>query len=126
MIVLDSSAWIEIFRDGPNCTVFRDAVAGSDGVLLPTISVFEIVKRMLRETDDAVVADIAGTLQQLTTSVALDGDLAQRAAGTALTTGLGMADAIILATARRHFAELWTQDADFEGLAGVRYVARKD
>lgn len=34
-----------------------------------------------------------------------------------------MADSIIVATARQFNAVLWTQDADFETLAGVRYVA---
>ena len=33
---------------------------------------------------------------------------------------LTMADGIILATARRAGATLWTQDADFEGMTGVR------
>ena len=35
-----------------------------------------------------------------------------------------MADASILATAYSEEAELWTQDADFEGLPGVRYFPR--
>jgi predicted nucleic acid-binding protein len=35
-----------------------------------------------------------------------------------------MADSIMLATARRFGAVLWTQDADFEHIAGVRYVAK--
>ena len=38
--------------------------------------------------------------------------------------GLPMADSIIYATARRHGAVLWTQDAYFDGLAGVQ-VFRK-
>ncbi|AGA35479.1 hypothetical protein TVNIR_3855 [Thioalkalivibrio nitratireducens DSM 14787] len=32
-----------------------------------------------------------------------------------------MADSIILATAREFGATLWIQDADFEGIEGVRY-----
>ena len=35
-----------------------------------------------------------------------------------------MADGIILATARSTGAVLWTQDADFEGMAHVRYFAK--
>ncbi len=30
----------------------------------------------------------------------------------------------MLATARRHGATLWTQDADFKGLEGVRVVSK--
>jgi predicted nuclease of predicted toxin-antitoxin system len=36
-----------------------------------------------------------------------------------------MADSVVLATARQHDATVWTQDADFEQLSGVRYRPRK-
>lgn len=36
-----------------------------------------------------------------------------------------MADRIMLATAQAADATLWTQDADFEDLPGVRYVAKR-
>jgi predicted nuclease of predicted toxin-antitoxin system len=46
--------------------------------------------------------------------------------------GIAMADSIVLATAQRNEAILWTQDAgrrtqdaDFEGLVGTRYVAKR-
>jgi predicted nucleic acid-binding protein len=32
---------------------------------------------------------------------------------------------VILATARLHEATIWTLDADFKGLPGVRYFARE-
>ncbi len=38
--------------------------------------------------------------------------------------GLPLADSLIYAIARHHGAELWTQDAHFEGLAGVRYFPK--
>jgi predicted nucleic acid-binding protein len=31
---------------------------------------------------------------------------------------------VILATARAHNAVLWTQDADFEGIEGVRFIKK--
>ena len=45
-------------------------------------------------------------------------------ARTGLETSLPLADSVILATARAHEATLWTQDADFEGIEGVRYFGR--
>lgn len=36
-----------------------------------------------------------------------------------------MADSLILATAHAQGATLWTQDADFEGIPGVKYVPKK-
>jgi toxin FitB len=36
-----------------------------------------------------------------------------------------MADSIMLATAQRHRATLWTQDSDFDGLSGAKHYARR-
>jgi hypothetical protein len=57
--------------------------------------------------------------------VDLDDRLALEATEVSVETKLALADSVILATARAHDAELWTQDSDFEGLEGVRYRARK-
>src|SRR5258705_4879333 len=38
---------------------------------------------------------------------------------------IAMADSVMLATARRNGTPLWTQDSDFEELAGVRYHAKR-
>jgi len=37
---------------------------------------------------------------------------------------MAIADSIILATARAYDATLWTQDADFCGIGGVKYVKK--
>ncbi len=50
--------------------------------------------------------------------------LALRAAAISVPLKLPMADSIILATARSYGATLWTQDADFESIEGVRYVPK--
>jgi predicted nucleic acid-binding protein len=60
-----------------------------------------------------------GSIVELTPPIALD------AARTSASLGLPMADSIILATARVHQATLWTQDSDFEGIEGVRYIAQE-
>lgn len=54
--------------------------------------------------------------------VDLDADLAMRAASLGLLHTLPLADSVMLATARVYGATLWTQDADFDGIDGVRYV----
>jgi predicted nucleic acid-binding protein len=51
-------------------------------------------------------------------------DLAAAAADLAQAHKLAMVDAIILASARENDAELWTQDDNFKGLDGVRYVEK--
>ena len=39
--------------------------------------------------------------------------------------GIAMADTVMLATAQRLRATLWTQDSDFDGLLGVKYYAKR-
>ena len=53
--------------------------------------------------------------------VDLDSALAISAARLGVRHRIPLADSIVLATARRYSATVWTQDADFETLEGVRY-----
>jgi predicted nucleic acid-binding protein len=123
VIVLDSSAWIEVFRPSGN-PAFRDALREDGEVIVPAICLYEVTKRLLREFDEDVVSEIVEPMTQTGVFEPMDADLATRASGMSLTTGLAMADAIILTSARRRFAPLWTQDPHFEGLEGVHYVER--
>lgn len=59
-----------------------------------------------------------GLVVELTSSLALS------AARIGAEKKLPLADSIIYATAIDREATLWTQDADFEGLPGVRYFPR--
>jgi len=86
---------------------------------VPVITVYEVVKKLAREAGDEV-ASAALSLMQRGHVVPVDLPLALDAA----TRGLPLADSLIYATAQRHGAELWTQDAHFEGLAGVRYFRK--
>jgi len=57
--------------------------------------------------------------------VDLPSTLALSAAKVSAQLSIPMADSVMLATARAADAVLWTQDADFATVAGVRYVAKK-
>ena len=124
MNIIDSSAWLEYFADGPNANFFAPAIEKTAKLLIPTLSLYEGFKRVLQQREESQALQAVATMQQgqvvdLTSSLALD------AARISLTEKLPLADSIILATARAYGATLWTQDADFKGIEGVRYVARK-
>ena len=123
MNVVDSSGWLEYFGDGPNAAFFSDPLAKPDDLIVPAISVFEVFKRVLQQRDEASALQVAALMQQ-GREVALDPALAMAAAKLSFELKLPMADSIILATARQFNAVLWTQDADFANLPGVRYAAR--
>jgi len=120
--VVDSSAWLAYFGDGPNAGEFADAVADADHLIVPTITLFEVFERIRVQRDlDAALYAVAH--MQRGRVVDLDAHLAIAAAELSAESGLPMADSVILATARAAGAVLWTQDADFAGLDGVEYRA---
>lgn len=120
MNVVDSSGWLEYLADGPNASFFAPAIERSADLLVPTLSIFEVFKRVLGQRDESqALQSIAlmhqGQVVELTASLALDAARLSRSAR------LPMADSIMLATARAHGATLWTQDSDFAGLPDVRF-----
>ena len=122
MNVVDSSGWLEYLADGPNAEFFAPPIEAVRELLVPTICVLEVFKRVLQQRgEDAALQAVAlmrqGRLVDLTFSTAL------AAAKTGHELKLPLADSVILATARLFDATLWTQDADFEGLEHVRFVA---
>lgn len=124
MNVVDSSAWLEYFGDGPNAGEFADAIAETERLIVPSITLFEVFKRIRLQRDlDSALYAVAQ--MQRGRVVDLGANLAIAAAELGAETGLPMADSIILATARAADATLWTQDADFEGMAGVEYRRAK-
>jgi predicted nucleic acid-binding protein len=124
MNVVDSSGWLEYFINGENDVFFAPVIENADDVLVPTISLFEVFKRVLIEKnrDDALEA-IA--LMKEGRVVDLDDSLALVAAELSYELKLPMADSIILATARAYDAILWTQDMHFKDLEGVKYIEKK-
>jgi len=54
----------------------------------------------------------------------LNQTLALSAAKLSIDLKLPMADSLILATTRAYQAILWTQDADFKDVDGVRYIKK--
>ena len=120
MNVVDSSAWLEYFADGPNADDFAKPISNTADLLVPTITVFEVFKRV-RTQRDPEAALFAVAQMKRGRLVDLDGDLAIAAAELSSETGLALADSIVLATARSEDAVLWTQDSDFRGLPDVEY-----
>jgi predicted nucleic acid-binding protein len=122
--VVDSSGWLEYFAGGANASFFAPSIKATDTLVVPTICMYEVFKRLLtqRGEEDALQAIgimSLGILADLTREIAVN------AAYISSDLQIAMADSIILATARAHNAILWTQDADFEGMDGVQYIGKK-
>jgi predicted nucleic acid-binding protein len=124
MNLVDSSAWLEYFADGPNADAFAQAVEATDDLIVPTICLYEVFKAVLRQRGESAAFSAIALMRQGRV-VDLTERIALLAADLSLQTKLPMADSIILATARMHDAHIWTQDEDFDGLDGVTYVVKQ-
>lgn len=123
-VVVDSSGWIEFFVDGPNASWFGQAIQGASDLVVPSVTVLEVYRYVLRERGRHDALQAAATMRQGRV-VDLDEGLAIEAAELGGSLKLPLADSIIYATALANGAELWTQDADFEGLESVRFRAKR-
>jgi toxin FitB len=123
MNVVDSSGWLEYLADAANADFFAPLVEDPDRLIVPSISIFEVFKHVLRHRGEDAALQAAALMQQGQV-VELDVPLGIRAAQLGLEYQLPLADSVILATAKAFSAVLWTQDADFKNVPGVQYRAK--
>ena len=123
MNVVDSSAWLEYFANGPNADFFAPIVEKTSELIVPTLSLYEVFKRVLQQRGEGDALQAVAVMVQATV-VDLDMDVALSAAKLSIDLKLPMADSVMLATARRYGAVFWTQDAHFDGVQGVEYRRR--
>ena len=124
MNIVDSSGWLAYFADEPNAKLFQTPLKDTSSLVVPSITIYEVVKVVLRETSENEALQAAAAMQKGTV-VDLTVTLAIAASKISLEHGLTMADSVIIATAKAFDAVIWTQDSDFKNIAGVKYFPKK-
>jgi predicted nucleic acid-binding protein len=124
MNIVDSSGWLEYFAEGENASFFAPVIEDTKHLIVPVICLYEVFKRLMSQRgENTALVNIGdmhqGQIAELTSPIAL------QAAKLSTDLKIAMADSIILATARAYDATLWTQDADFDGIDGVKYIDKK-
>jgi len=119
--IVDSSGWLEYFADGPNASFFAPAIQRPQDLIVPTVSIYEVFKRIVQQKDESDGLRAVAAMHQGSV-LPLDEGLALSAARLSLDVKLPMADSIMLATAKATESVFWTQDAHFKDMEGVRYV----
>ena len=119
-VVLDSSCWLEYFSNSSRAELYAGIIGQTATLIVPIITIYEVYKVALREfgvahANQAVALMREGQVVDINLNLALS----------AAATGLPMADSLIYATAQTRGAILWTQDAHFKALAGVKFFAKK-
>ncbi|MDB4584605.1 type II toxin-antitoxin system VapC family toxin [Draconibacterium sp.] len=123
MNVIDSSAWLSYFAGDSNARLFAKPIEALDKLLVPSITITEVFKSVLRQRNEESALEVVAHMEQGTV-IALDGELAINAAVFGIELKLPLADSIIYATARKYDAVVWTQDTDFKGLENVKFYSK--
>ena len=124
MNVVDSSGWLEYFANGSKADFFAPAITDELNLVVPTICMFEIFKRLSLQLGKEPALQAMGMLYRGQV-VPLSDEIALLAALVSLDHQLPLADSVILATARMHKATLWTQDEHFKNLPEVKFITKR-
>jgi toxin FitB len=122
--VVDSSGWIEFLVEGPNAGFFESPLNDVENLVVPSISILEVYRYVLREEGREKALSVAASMRQGRV-VDLGEGLAIEAAELGTSLGLPLADSVIYASALASEAKLWTQDSHFEGLDHVEYKLKR-
>jgi predicted nucleic acid-binding protein len=124
MNLVDSCGWLEYLADGPNAGFFAPSIENTDDLVVPSICILEVFKRVLQQREEEAALQAVALMQQGIV-IDLDSGIAVSAAKISHEQKLPLADAVIVATARIHGAVVWTQDSDLKGIEKVKFVSKK-
>ncbi len=123
MNLVDSSGWLEYFADGKNSEFFTPAIEDVANLIVSTINLYEVFKKILQHRDETDALQAVSLMQQ-GKIIEIDSTISLNAAKISYDMKLPMADSLILATAKMHDAILWTQDSDFENIPNIKFLKK--
>ena len=123
MNLVDSSGWLEYFAGGTNADFFEEAILNTSELLVSTINIYEVYKKILTENNETSAMEAVSYMNQGNT-VNVDLSISLQAAELSSRLKLPMADSLIYVTAVLNDATIFTQDADMKDLPGVKYVKK--
>jgi predicted nucleic acid-binding protein len=128
MNIIDSSGWLEYFLGSPIGALMKPVALNTDELIVPSITIYEVAKRLLLEKDEDYVYSVVVRMKRGKV-INLDSELSIFAAKVGKDYHLPMADSIIYATALSCQAPglptvVWTTDKHFENLPQVRYFPK--
>jgi predicted nucleic acid-binding protein len=92
-------------------------------LIVPTITLYEVYKKLLAEKGEEYALDVASYMQTGTV-VELSAGLSLAAAQISRKHKLAMADSIIYATSQHYSAVLFSCDKHFKDIPGTRYFPK--
>ena len=125
MILIDSYGWIEYFGEGPLADSYAVFIEKADekGTVTPTIVIYEVYKRIKSVKGEEKALEAYAQMSR-TRIVDLTSSLCMKAADISANLNLGMADAIIVATANAWDADIVTSDQHLKRVNRVKFIGK--
>jgi predicted nucleic acid-binding protein len=123
LILIDSYGWIEYFGEGPLADSYAGFIEKADekGTVTPTIVIYEVYRKIKSVRGEEKALE-AYAQMSLTKIVELTGSLCLEAADISMNLNLGMADSIIVATAKAYNAQIVTSDEHLKKVDKVKFI----
>ena len=122
-VLIDSWAWIEYINGSQVGKKVQEFMDGNDECIVSTINIAEVYKKLLADLPKEANV-IIGKILQIAFVIPLNTEIALHAGRIKHEKKMGMADAIVLATARLHNAKIVTGDSDFKKENDVIYIGK--
>jgi predicted nucleic acid-binding protein len=125
LILIDSYGWIEYFAEGPLADSYTAFIEKADAgnAITPTIVVYEVYRKIKSIEGEQKALEAYAQISR-TKIIELTGPISLEAADISLTTNLGTADSIIVATAKAYNAEIITSDEHLKNIKGVKFLSK--
>ena len=123
MNLVDSSGWLEYFTDDKNSKYFAPAIENTKKIIVSTINLYEVYKKILQESNENNAIEALGLMQQAKV-VDVTNTSSIQVARTSYEYKIPMVDSLIYTTGRLNDAVVWTQDYDFKKLEGVKFIKK--
>jgi predicted nucleic acid-binding protein len=121
--LIDSWAWIEYWKGGSLAEEAASYIDGDEESVVSTINLAEVFLWIARSYNEETASEKVATLEKRCHVVPVERDIAIEAARIKRREKLGLADSLILATARQIGGKVVTGDPDMKGLGDVVFLA---
>lgn len=119
--LVDSCGWLDVLAGTPLGEAYRPAITCYRELLVPSVCVLEVARRLLDDAGDAAATEAVAMMGQARVAP-LDLALALDAARLGQACRLPFPDNAVLALALRYGADLWTHDEHFRDLPGIHFI----
>ena len=124
-VLIDSWAWVEYWKGGKLAEEAASYIDGDEDSVVSTMNLAEVYLAIARSYDEATAGEKIATMEKRCHVVPVERDIAIEAAKIKRKEKLGLADSLIMATARQVGAKVVTGDPDMKGFRDVVFLGSR-